>query len=245
VRGRWTAIQESLADSIRTSQAEQTYRDVARRWPALQHFDGPGALVAYLRALGRSLREKNLVYRALVEMVQEGGAAGDLAVPLLWLGLGPALRNVVRRRRHLFQAEQDAVAEVNYRFLRLIRSLDLGKVSRIAATLVRGTDRDVRDFRMRALRTAGLHDELRQHHGVIQTDENQGVVRVQAWLEGVIGEDADLVLGVVLYGLSQIESGRRLGLSSSSARKRYQRAMAALRKRALVPFRGRRPAFAP
>ena len=44
-------------------------------------------------------------------------------------------------------------------------------------------------------------------------------------LFAIVGKDTDLVLGVIVYGLSQREMGEILGLSHDAARKRYQRAV--------------------
>lgn len=45
----------------------------------------------------------------------------------------------------------------------------------------------------------------------------------------VVGKDADLVIGAVLYGENHRELGGRLGLTHENARKRYQRAVKRLR----------------
>ena len=47
-------------------------------------------------------------------------------------------------------------------------------------------------------------------------------------LRDLIEPDADLTISVALYGFSQKEAARALGLSHEAARKRYQRATARL-----------------
>lgn len=44
----------------------------------------------------------------------------------------------------------------------------------------------------------------------------------------MIGDDADLVVAVVIVGESQREAAGRLGISHDAARKRYQRSMVRL-----------------
>ena len=48
-------------------------------------------------------------------------------------------------------------------------------------------------------------------------------------LAGMIGDDADLVVAVVIVGEGQREAASRLGISHDAARKRYQRSMVRLR----------------
>jgi DNA-directed RNA polymerase specialized sigma24 family protein len=44
-------------------------------------------------------------------------------------------------------------------------------------------------------------------------------------LTRIVGDDADLVLGAVVYGVPQSLLGNQLGLTPDAARKRFQRAL--------------------
>jgi DNA-directed RNA polymerase specialized sigma24 family protein len=59
-------------------------------------------------------------------------------------------------------------------------------------------------------------------------DEDVAVLR--AWLEPVVGEDAELLIAVLVLDESRREVGERLGLATDSGRKRVQRAVARLKK---------------
>ena len=59
-------------------------------------------------------------------------------------------------------------------------------------------------------------------------DEDVAVLR--AWLELVVGEDAELLIAVLVLDESRREVGERLGLATDSGRKRVQRAVARLKK---------------
>ena len=76
------------------------------------------------------------------------------------------------------------------------------------------------------LRTRGV-SELGQPP---RLDPDGDVEALRSLLVDIVGDDADLVLGATVYGLTQREVGERLGLSHAAARKRYQRAVARIRK---------------
>ena len=65
---------------------------------------------------------------------------------------------------------------------------------------------------------------------VTLSDERE-VGAIREWLLGVVGEDADLVIGAAIYGETHREVGERLGLSHEAARKRFQRAIRRVRER--------------
>ena len=143
--------------------------------------------------------------------------------------------------------------------------LDLTAVNRVAATLVRSTERDVMYRRKRTWLPAS--DGLRVDHEEMSTsndaDEDDGIASwfdkaslkrwtetqhgsalgltpglsfeedvavLRAWLEPVVGEDAELLIAVLVLDESRREVGERLGLATDSGRKRVQRAVARLKK---------------
>ena len=59
-------------------------------------------------------------------------------------------------------------------------------------------------------------------------DEDVAVLR--AWLEPIVGADAELLLAVLVLDETQREAGERLGLTHDAARKRFQRALGRLRE---------------
>ena len=148
---------------------------------------------------------------------------------------------------------------------RPLLAADLTTVHRVAATLVRSTERDVMYRRKRAWLPAS--HELRVDHEEVSTstdaDEDDGIASwfdkaslkrwaetehgsalgltpglsfdedvavLRAWLEAVVGEDAELLIAVLVLDESRREVGERLGLATDSGRKRVQRAVARLKK---------------
>jgi DNA-directed RNA polymerase specialized sigma24 family protein len=76
----------------------------------------------------------------------------------------------------------------------------------------------------------------------------EDVAVLRAWLEPVVGEDAELLIAVLVEGESRREVGERLGLASDSGRKRIQRAVARLKShlaKSAVPFRAPGPLSTP
>ena len=61
-------------------------------------------------------------------------------------------------------------------------------------------------------------------------DPDEDVEALRDLLIDIVGEDADLVLGATVYGLTQREVGERLGLSHDATRKRFQRAIERIRQ---------------
>ena len=169
----------------------------------------------------------------MVTGAQGVGPASDCALTLTLLALWPgldAIRNRCLRRR--ISVPDDVASDLLARVTELIRGLDLTRVNQIAATLLRNVERDL-------LRSVCRETARQQAGAPIEPD---WIAAPPCWAElihmrselrrdlaALIGEDADLVLGVALDGASQIEIGAALSLTESAARKRYQRATEKIR----------------
>jgi DNA-directed RNA polymerase specialized sigma24 family protein len=252
MRARWEALHASLHRSLRTLQADQAFAAAKQHHPTLAPWSDPGALVSFLTGSRDEQDAKDHLLRALVRMAQ-GKESAQLGCAMLWLGLWPGLDAVYRRRRPCGRDADELVSELCDAFLSLIERLDLSSVRRVAATLVRSTERDLMDRRKRAW----AHDAL-VARGDIALQEIPPVIgragsarflaneafegapgqpspapdelrAIQGWLEQVVGEDAELVLSVLLLEETQREAGLRLGMSHDAARKRFQRALRHLR----------------
>jgi RNA polymerase sigma-70 factor (ECF subfamily) len=258
MRASWEALHAGLDRSVRTLQADQAFQQAKQQHPALAEFDEPKQLVAHLTSKAGDLDEKDRILGTLVTLVQRR-EHHDLASALLWLGLWPGLDAVYRRRlRHFLEQPDELIAELAEAFTKLVERLDLTAVRRVAATLVRSTERDVMDRRKRRWAEANRdlegepNEPLRDLEGDIFSaswfdkvslqrwaasdhdlpslsfDEDVAVLR--AWLEPIVGPDAELLLAVLVLDETQREAGERLGLSHEAARKRFQRALGRLRE---------------
>ncbi len=263
MRASWEALHAGLGRSVRTLQADQAFQKAKLHHPALARFDQPHKLVEYLASKGGDRDEKDRILGVLVTLVQRR-EHHELASALLWLGLWPGLDAVYRRRQRHFRGEPDElVAELADAFTALVGRLDLDVVHRVAATLVRSTERDVverrkrvwaeaphlvevdpfepvRDHKDRIVVASRLDRAAREVWVASQAESQLGVAAglsfeedvtaLRTWLERVVGEDAELVLAVLVLDETQREAGKRLGLSHDASRKRFQRALAPLRE---------------
>lgn len=247
MRARWLALHESLVRSITTLKADQQFKAACNVEQDLERFDAADALVAYLNTKGGDLDEKDRIYAVLVRAVQARSDWSDLAIALLWLGLWPGLDAVYGHRLRDFVGRPDElVAEVSFIFTTTVARIDLSGVSRLASTLVRNIERDVREGLKRRwseqtrmvdvadpaaaesdpnLRTKRLIDD--RELPVNASD----LPAVREWLTSIVQGDADLVIGAALYGFDLHELADELGIGHEAARKRFQRAIKRIRER--------------
>jgi DNA-directed RNA polymerase specialized sigma24 family protein len=258
MRASWEALHAGLDRSVRTLQADQAFQQAKQLHPALAGFDEPKKLVAHLTSKAGDLDEKDRILGTLVTLVQRR-EHHEVASALLWLGLWPGLDAVYRRRlRHFRDQPDELVAELAEAFTALVERLDLTAVHRVAATLVRSTERDVMDHRKRrwAEVNHGLEGEANEplrdleggifsaswfdkaslqrwaasDHDLPSLSFEEDVAVLRAWLEPIVGADAELLLAVLVLDETQREAGERLGLTHDAARKRFQRALGRLRE---------------
>ncbi|MBC7174054.1 MAG: sigma-70 family RNA polymerase sigma factor [Polyangiaceae bacterium] len=258
MRASWEALHAGLDRSVRTLQADQAFQQAKHRHLALAGFDEPQKVVAHLTSKLGDLDEKDRILGTLVTLVQRR-EHHELASALLWLGLWPGLDAVYRRRlRHFLGEPDELVADLASVFTELVARLDLEAVHRVAATLVRSTERDVMAHRKRAWAddahelNGEPNEPLRDLEGDIFSaswfdkaslqrwaasgnvvpglsfDDDVAVLR--AWLGPIVREDAELLIAVLVMDETQREAGARLGLSHDAARKRFQRALGRLRE---------------
>lgn len=197
--------------------------------------------MVYFRDRHGDLDEKGDIYAVLVAAVQEREDWAELAAALLWLGLWPGLTRIYGRYLPFFGRRPDQlVCEIGYLFTAMVARIDLSGVTRLAATLVRNIQRDVNEYVTR--RDTGrpqdadwsLYEEkfdagrpgIQQRALPVDASDPRAL---RQWLAGIVGKDADLVIGAVVYEIDQSELGDILGVSHDAARKRYQRAIKKLR----------------
>ena len=228
----WSGIRDDLVRSSSTLQFQRHFLTIRASHAPLRGYADPPALLGALHQGQFDHDVKNLMLISLVAAAQTDGPMSDCALTLtliaLWPGLD-AIRNRCLRRR--IGSPDEIASELLARTTEAVRGLDLTRVNQIAATVLRNIERDV-------LRAVIREDARRQTCADLDPDwiaappssaERQrlrGALRRD--LVALIGRDADLVLGVALDGVSQVEMGAAMAVTESAARKRYQRAMASL-----------------
>ncbi|MGS4919630.1 MULTISPECIES: sigma-70 family RNA polymerase sigma factor [Mameliella] len=196
---------------------------------ALRRFADVGALVTFLHDPGDCQAQKTQVLRGLVRAGQTRDDRAQSAQTILLLALWPGLCGVRRRLAPLYSRDGALLsADVTGRCCEIIATLDLDRVSRVAATILMNVERDLRRQRRRDARSlpvapgdmSGEQSCTQPHSGL--------AVRCSS-LRPLFGSDTALVTAVVLYGMTQKEAARALGITHEAARKRFQRAVARMR----------------
>lgn len=242
MRAQWHALH---ADLVRTSTRLSFQTDVRAmrdRQEALRGIVDPAGLLERLHAPAQDDGDaRNAILRALVTEAQQEDRA-QTAVILLFLALWPGLDAVYRRLLRHFRSEPELlVAEISERVTRGVKGMVLGRVTWVAATLVRNTERDIRRSLAGRWREEELRGELREKDRIAvpaepsawlfatPADADQATAAIEVCLRDLVGSDAGLVTAVAIEGEAQNEAALRLGVSHEAARKRYQRALGRLR----------------
>lgn len=230
----WSGIRDDLARSSTTLRSKRDYRAMRTAEAVLQPYADTTALLGALHHGRLDHDARNAILAALVRASQTGNRIADLALSVLLLALWPGLDAIRSRCLRRGVGSRDEVAsELLARTTEQVRTLDLSRVNQIAASILLNVERDL-------LRAARRETARQQSCTSLEPDWLEAPpswakqLRLREELRrdlvAVIGRDADLVLGVALDGASQIEMGMLLGLSEPAARKRYQRAVVALRQ---------------
>jgi len=225
----WHEIRDHLMHSSTNLHFQRSFDAVRREQAALAPFRDPAALLDGLHRKTGDPARKNVILSALVGAAQGDGPASDCALTMLLLALWPGL-DAIRRRsiwRRIGTADEVA-SDVLARTTEAVRSLDLGRVNWIAATVLRNVERDMirarqRDQAREHLASGADPDEVADSgdSGIGET----GYARLNGAVRKLLGDDALLVIRVAIEGFSQAEVAAELGLTEAAARKRYQRAM--------------------
>jgi DNA-directed RNA polymerase specialized sigma24 family protein len=140
---------------------------------------------------------------------------------------------------------EDLVSEISAKFTSVVHRADLDRINRVAATLVRNTQRDIltglkrqwreqkRSWQMRReLAVLSVESNVESKWGLpfyLDPDDETRALRVVLGKEVGSEAKADLVIWKAVLGETPMELGERLALPSETARKRSQRAFARTR----------------
>lgn len=229
----WHEIRDHLMNTSSTLSFQRSFDTIRHVQNPVAPFRDPGALLDGLHRNPSDPDRKNRILSALVEAAQGDGPASDCALTVLLLALWPGL-DAIRRRsiwRRIGPADEIA-SDVLARTTEAIRGLDLDRVNRIAATVLRNVERDMIRARQREAERESATNDIEPDDVPADQAGRQPTAEdayLQDDLRKLIGADALLVIRVAIEGFSQAEVAGELGLSEAAARKRYQRAMRKLR----------------
>ena len=224
----WHEIRDQLMRSTSTFSFQRHFDALRGSAIALSPFRDPTAVLDALHWETGCANQKNLILAQLVRSAQADGACSEGALAMMLLALWPGL-DAIRRRSvaRRLSTPDEITSDLLARTTEAIRSLDLRRVNRIAATVLRNVERDmIRERQREAARQSAAcdvdPDDVADEHGML--DPVRGRVRLHGTMRRLIGSDATLVVRVAVDGFSQAEVAIELGLSEAATRKRYQRA---------------------
>ena len=234
----WHEIRDHLLRSTTSLGFQRNFAAIRSSQASLIRFGDPAAVFGFLHDPKHQPESKNRILTALVVAAQFDDRRSDCALTLTLLALWPGLDAVHGRLRRYFRARpDDLAAEIASRASITVRTLDLTRVTKIAATLIRNVERDIRRslirFREEASSTIAFDDDTVAIAPGFPADicsaQGETLPCIHDRLREVIGDDARLVLAVVIEGHSQREAADLFGIGHEAARKRFQRALARLR----------------
>lgn len=226
----WSALHAQLSRSVNRHSALIHFTTLFPAEDQPIAFRDPAHLFGWLHARGGDSEAKNDVLAGLLRAVGGNDRAGDLAVELLLLALWPGLcviRYQLRSLCRTFSLDADLLGGLSTG----IRSARPGRVNRVAATLLRNLERDLRREYIRDDQWTLLSVDLDLvGHKVTQPEADRPEAICLA-AQDALGEDGALLAAVHIAGFSQKEAAEHLGLSHDAARKRCQRALARLTRK--------------
>jgi RNA polymerase sigma factor (sigma-70 family) len=230
----WHEIREHLTASTSTFGFQRSFDLLRRSQSALKPFGDPTALLNRLHRPDGDSGQKNLILIALIRAAQSDGPCADCALTLLLLALWPGLDGIRRRSlaRRMGTAD-DIASDLFARTTEAIRTIDLGRVNTVAATVLRNVERDMIRARKRDQARAHLASDTDPDTVMDGGDSGIGAAgyeRLEDAVQEVLGDDAVIVIRVTVEGFTQAEAAVELGLTRDAARKRYQRAVRRLRE---------------
>jgi RNA polymerase sigma factor (sigma-70 family) len=230
----WDGIRNQLIRDTSKLEFHQTFGDIRRVYKEFAHYSDPAALLDSLRRNSGTAEHKNELLAQLVRIAQSNASQSDTALTLMLLALWPGLDAV--RRRSLWRkigSADEVTSEILARVTDAVRSIDLQRVTHIAATILKNIERDMIRARRREDLLQKEVSETDPDQLVDDRGNSQAVAGSRMLLGDIarlIGADAALVIRVAIDGLTQTEVAAELGISEPAARKRYQRAIRRLRE---------------
>lgn len=233
----WSALHAQLLSRSTRLDVHHLYRSLQADPSNVLPPGDTGDLLAVLHDPGSDAEWKNQWLRLLIAAGQSSPIRAEPCTLIVLLALWPGLDGVRWRLRQAFPGHRgDLDSELVADLSLAIRTLDLARVNRIAATLLRNLERDTRRRLMSLSRQApgivageDLLDGIGASTDSMLTDPDTGYGLLLRDLHACLGSDAELIVRVAIDGESQAEAAEGLGISHDAARKRYQRALSRLK----------------
>lgn len=225
----WLALHAQLVRSVNRHSNIALFPKLLPKDVAGGSFRNSGHLLEWLHDQRGDPDLRNTVLRHMLASAVAGGGCSELASELMILALWPGLcliRGRLRSFRAISQLDADLISGLSIGILRS----DPGKVSRVAATLLRNLERDLRRTCMRNAQlvlTAEIDEKIKQFTSDRSDDRPEDIMQAA---RQQLGEDGLMLVLVHIAGFSQKDVAQFLGITHEAVRKRCQRALERLKK---------------
>jgi RNA polymerase sigma-70 factor (ECF subfamily) len=254
MRAIWQDLHTNLLRSTESLAAKKQLDVAKRERPEIRRFADLTSLLDYLHAKNDDVGAKDRILAAFVDIAQTGCDDAEFAMTILWLAFWPGLDALYRRLwRHFSEEPEDLVSAIAGWFTVAVRRADMTRIRRVAATLLRNVERNIRyEHRQAREERARLVEIVEEEspkghdtnpggdapeHSFVSLlglprgmDADQETVLIHDRLARLVNGHAALVVAVVIFGEHQCDVAHRLGISEDAVRKRFQRALACLRE---------------
>lgn len=224
----WSALHAQLVRSVNRHSYTAHFSKLIPKAVAGRSFRDPAQLLEWLHDRRGNPDRRNTVLRHLLALAVAEHAWGELATELMILALWPGLcliRGKLRRYRTVTPLDADLISCLSIGILRS----DLEKVNRVAATLLRNLERDLRRTYLRDAQMLLFSDTPSVPEPVSLDRSYDSPEKIMIKARRHLGEDGLMLALVHVVGFSQKDAARLLGVSHDAARKRCQRAFARLK----------------
>lgn len=223
----WSALHAQLVRSVNRHSAMIHFVAIFPPDNPTRTFRDPAHLFGWLQARDVDAGAKNTVLAHLLRSANGKNKISGLATELLLLALWPGLCLIRHRLRPLcrsFTLDADLVGGL----CTCILAARPERITRVAATLLRNLERDLRRDYIRnnqTMQSAVDLDAVGHRLAQCEADRPEAILSAA---QATLGEDGVLLAAVHIAGFNQKEAAKQLGISHEAARKRCQRALSCL-----------------
>lgn len=254
MRTTWERFRSDFVRRLRSPQAQRQFERLRRRDAGLAAFSEAGAVVARLNRRDADHDAKDALIRGLILAIQARGPEAAVASDILFVAFWPALQQARKRLRTSFEGlEHELAGDVTAQFIIDLHDLNLSNVRRVAGTIARSLERNLKRAAVLRRRVRRAEDPIEEHGACPPAlvvlpkcgraaaaesslgvppwlDEADETEALRRWLAGHLGEDdADLVTEVEVLGRSARSVAEERGLQPATLRKRLERARRRIR----------------